>query len=89
MKIGKLFNKENFYELFLEKLFDNQDLNVNVQCLNGKTTIKSKFDNLKLENKEIFEKIVFIVDSDFDQFLKKDIYNYKNFIYLNKYISST
>lgn len=75
--------KEYLYEAFLSKLFNYKVFSV--FCLNGKPSVKNKFDELKIKDINNFNKSVFIVDDDFDILLKKDIYNYSNFIYIGKY----
>lgn len=74
--------KEYFYEALLERVLGELKKQVGVHCLNGKTTLIKKYNDIQDGRLSHY---IFVVDGDFDLLLEEKMINDEKFIYLKKY----
>lgn len=71
------------YEEYINEKCEEYSSQIKIVAANGKKGVKEIYNNLK--ERESLEKGLFIVDLDYDRFLKEEIINDLNFLYLKKY----
>ena len=77
-------NGEYQYQIILEKIFPNVDVNkILISALGGKNNIINAYKEIGLETDSIPN--IYLVDADFDLLLNEKKINDKHFIYLDRY----